>query len=72
MMRLGSKGFDEYDRNLRRIMWAEFIDQTLHSRRAQRFRASLVDSPFEDATPAVRPEVSRPTRGVRLALVAAE
>ena len=45
-MLLGSHNFDAYARNLRRIMWAEFVDEQMRSTRAQHFRASLVESPY--------------------------
>lgn len=45
-MQLGSHNFDAYARNLRRIMWAEFIDVQIRARRDRHFRASLVDNPY--------------------------
>jgi hypothetical protein len=45
-VQLGSLNFDAYARNLRRIMWAEFVDEQMRTTRAQYFRASLVESPF--------------------------
>ena len=48
-MLLGSHNFDAYARNLRRIMWAEFVDEQMRSTRNQQFRASLVESPFASA-----------------------
>lgn len=48
-MLLGSHNFDAYARNLRRIMWAEFVDEQIRATRSRVFRASIVDSPFHDA-----------------------
>ncbi len=42
-MELGTANFVTYNRVLRRIMWAEFIDEQLKVARESRFRASLVD-----------------------------
>lgn len=50
-MRLGSADFDIYARNLRRIMWAEFIDEQMRATRSQHFRASLVTDPYENQSP---------------------
>lgn len=49
-MQLGSHNFDTYARNLRRIMWAEFVDEQMRATRAHQFRASLVESPFTGGT----------------------
>ncbi len=45
-MQLGSADFDTYARNLRRIMWAEFIDEQMRATRHHQFRASLVEDPY--------------------------
>ncbi|MGE0629759.1 MAG: hypothetical protein AB7O43_18295 [Hyphomicrobiaceae bacterium] len=42
-MRLGTSNFETYNRVLRRVMWAEFIDEQLKVARESHFRASLVD-----------------------------
>ena len=49
-MAMGSQDFDSYARNLRRLMWAEFIDAQMQMTRAHQFRASLVDDPFVTQT----------------------
>ena len=56
-MLLGSHNFDAYARNLRRILWAEFVDEQMRSTRAQQFRASLVESPFAAAAVAIAPHL---------------
>ena len=47
-MQLGSANFDNYARNLSRIMWAEFIDEQMRATRSHQFRASLVDDPYRN------------------------
>ena len=47
-MAMGSRDFDSYARNLRRLMWAEFIDQQVRQTRANQFRASIVADPFDN------------------------
>ncbi len=56
-MLLGSLHFDAYARNLRRIMWAEFVDEQMRTSRNRFFRASLVDSPFIDAAVDIAPHL---------------
>jgi len=50
-MVLGSADFDTYARNLRRIMWAEFIDEQIRVTRSQHFRASIVSDPYSNQNP---------------------
>ena len=50
-MQLGSADFDTYARNLKRIMWAEFIDEQMRATRTHHFRASLVDDPYRNQNP---------------------
>lgn len=47
-MDLGSPTFEQMSRNLRRIMWAEFIDEQIRTLRSNQFRASLVVDPLGD------------------------
>lgn len=47
-MQLGSFNFENYNKNLRRIMWAEFLDEQLRVARMNQFRASIVEHPFLD------------------------
>lgn len=47
-MQLGSVNFETYNRNLRRIMWAEFLEEQLRVARVNQFRASLVETPYQD------------------------
>lgn len=56
-MQLGSPNFDAYARNLRRIMWAEFIDERMRTTRARQFRASLVESPYAAAALDIAPHI---------------
>lgn len=42
-MQLGSAHFETYNRTLRRIMWAEFIDEQLKVARENQYKASIVD-----------------------------
>ena len=44
----GSPGFEAYARNLRRLMWADFIEGQMTATRPAQFRASLVESPLPD------------------------
>jgi hypothetical protein len=39
--------FETYNRTLRRIMWADFIDEQLRIAREQQYRATLVEEPFQ-------------------------
>jgi hypothetical protein len=50
-MQLGSADFDSYARNLKRILWAEFIDEQMRATRAQQFRASIVSDPYVNQNP---------------------
>ena len=45
-MQLGSPHFEAYNRTLRRIMWADFIDEQMRVAREQQYRASLVEEPY--------------------------
>ena len=56
-MLLGSHHFDAYARNLRRIMWAEFVDEQMRATRNRVFRASLVENPFTDAAVDLAPHL---------------
>lgn len=47
-MQIGSLNFECYNKNLRRIMWAEFLDEQLRVARVNQFRASIVQPPFID------------------------
>ena len=42
-MQLGTANFETYNRILRRVMWAEFIDEQLKAAREKSFRASLLE-----------------------------
>jgi hypothetical protein len=44
----GSPGFEAYTRNLRRLLWADFIEAQMSATRPAQFRASLVDNPLPD------------------------
>ena len=44
----GSPGFEAYTRNLRRLMWADFIEAQMAATRPAQFRASLVENPLPD------------------------
>lgn len=45
-MQLGSLNFESYNRNLRRVMWAEFLEEQLRQARLNQFRASIVANPY--------------------------
>ena len=47
-MQLGSATFEAYNRTLRRVMWADFIDEQMRIAREQQYRASLVEQPYVD------------------------
>lgn len=47
-MTLGSLNFSNYEKNLRRVMWAEFLDEQLRVARMNQFRATIVENPFAD------------------------
>lgn len=42
--------FESYNRTLRRLMWADFIDEQMRVAREQQYRATLVDQPFQAQT----------------------
>jgi hypothetical protein len=46
-VQLGSPNFESYNRTLRRIMWADFIDEQLRLAREQQYRATLVEEPYQ-------------------------
>lgn len=45
----GSRGFEAYVRNLRRLMWADFIEAQRAATRPAQFRASIVDDPLPES-----------------------
>ena len=45
-MQLGTQNFEAYNRTLRRILWADFIDEQLRVARENQYRASLVDKAY--------------------------
>jgi hypothetical protein len=44
-MQVGSQNFNAYNRTLRRILWADFIDEQLRVARESNYRATLVEEP---------------------------
>ncbi len=46
-MQLGSPAFEAYNRTLRRIMWADFVDEQLRVAREQQYKASIVDESYQ-------------------------
>ena len=42
-MQVGTENFNSYNRTLRRILWADFIDEQLRVARESAYRASLVE-----------------------------
>jgi hypothetical protein len=48
-MQVGTENFNSYNRTLRRILWADFIDEQLRVARESTYRASLVE---DDSRPA--------------------
>ena len=46
-MQIGTPMFESYNRTLKRIMWADFIDEQMRVAREQQYRASLVDEPYK-------------------------
>ena len=66
-MQLGSATFEAYNKTLRRIMWADFVDEQLRIAREKQYRASLVEQPYEGhaslvALMAVIRQANEPTR----------
>ena len=49
-MQLGTPSFEAYNRTLRRIMWADFVDEQMRVAREQQYRASLVEAPYQGQT----------------------
>lgn len=47
-MQLGSPAFEAYNRTLRRIMWADFVDEQLRVAREQQYKASIVEESYQD------------------------
>lgn len=47
-MILGTPNFNSYDRNLRRVLWAEFLEGQLRAARANQFRANIVENPLNE------------------------
>jgi len=46
-MQLGSPAFEAYNKTLRRLMWADFVDEQLRLAREKQYRASLVEVPYD-------------------------
>lgn len=42
-MQVGSQNFNAYNRTLRRVLWADFIDEQLRIARENAYRATLVE-----------------------------
>jgi hypothetical protein len=56
-MQYGTLNFIAYDRNLKRVLWIEFLEAQARATRANRFRASIVSNPYDnvrDAAPLYR------------------
>jgi len=49
-MQLGSPTFAAYNKTLRRIMWADFVDEQMRIARERQYRASLVEQPYDAHT----------------------
>jgi hypothetical protein len=47
-MQLGTPNFEAYNRTLRRVLWADFIDGQLRVARENAYRASLVKEPYRE------------------------
>ena len=62
-MAIGSESFNSYNRTLRRLMWADFIDEQMRIAREQQYRASLVDEPYKGQQALVALNVSRQSSG---------
>ena len=45
-MQLGSPVFEAYNRTLRRIMWADFVDEQMRVAREQQYKASIVEESY--------------------------
>ena len=43
-MQIGTTNFETYNRTLRRILWAEFLDEQLKMARENQFKARLVQN----------------------------
>jgi len=48
-MQLGSPLFEAYNRTLRRVMWADVVDEQRRVARVQNYRASLIEQSYEPA-----------------------
>jgi hypothetical protein len=48
-VRHGTVNFEAYDRNLRRVLWIEFLEAQERARRMARFKASIVSNPYDTA-----------------------
>jgi hypothetical protein len=46
-VQIGSESFEAYNRTLRRLLWADFIDEQLRIAREKKYRASLVEEPYQ-------------------------
>ena len=46
----GSATFEAYSRTLRKIMWADFVDEQMRIAREESYRASLVSESFGGCT----------------------
>jgi hypothetical protein len=60
-MQIGSPTFEAYNRTLRRVMWADFIDEQMRVAREQQYKASLVDNPYKDQKSIVAVTAQRKT-----------
>jgi hypothetical protein len=48
-MQYGTLNFIAYDRNLKRVLWIEFLEAQARAARASRFKASIVANPYDEA-----------------------
>lgn len=56
-MQLGTPAFEAYNRTLRRIMWADFVDEQLRVAREQQYKASIVEEAYQDK-PSIAPAMA--------------
>ena len=48
-MQHGTLNFLAYDRNLKRVLWIEYLEAQARAARANRFKASIVANPYDTA-----------------------
>lgn len=57
-MQVGTSVFEAYNRTLRRVMWADFVDEQMRLAREKQYRASLIQQQEQRPEPSLEPRAN--------------